>query len=76
MITRQNFLIVISCALVAWGGAGLNTRLGLRGTDGLNLAIFAIGIVMIAQVPYLALSGRLARIESSLARRTDSTTKQ
>lgn len=50
-------------------GSILSRHLGLTGSDGLLLPGFAVGIVMLSQVPLRSLNQRIAVLEKQLAER-------
>ena len=60
------FLGIIGAALMGWGGSALDIRLGLAGWHRADVAIFALGIVLLAQVPALLLGERVRDLESAL----------
>ena len=59
--------ITVGAGLTAWSGAALNTELGFTGAGGIHLAMFAVGIVLLSQVPTIGLAARLAHLESLLS---------
>jgi hypothetical protein len=58
---------ILGAAAMGWGGASLDARLGLTGWHSADLAIFAVGVVFLGQLPSLLNTARIRRLEAELA---------
>ena len=63
MTKSQALVGVLGAVLMSWGGASIDSHLALGGGDRADVAFFAIGVILLAQLPYLSLSARLRRLE-------------
>jgi hypothetical protein len=57
---------LLGAAFMAWGGAGITAALGLVGWAQVNVSIFAVGIILLAQAPYFSLLSRIRQLEREL----------
>lgn len=63
-------LIIIGTILMAGCGSVLGRHIGLVGLEQLYVAGFAIGIILLGQVPAIALRKRIILLEEQLSRST------
>jgi hypothetical protein len=52
---------------MGWGGSALDSRLGLSGFHSADLAIFAIGLILLGQLPSIQNRERIRLLEAELA---------
>lgn len=62
-MNKSTLMTVSGAALMSWGGSSITA--GLRFTDWrqVNVALFAIGIILLAQAPLLSLRARIRKLE-------------
>lgn len=65
------FATVIGAILMAGCGSALGRHMGLVDLESILMAGFALGVVMLGQVPALTLRQRVVALEAQLARDTD-----
>jgi hypothetical protein len=65
-MSKSNLGIAIGAALMAWGGSSITSALGFVGWRQVNVALFAIGIVILAQAPFASMNARMRRLEDVL----------
>jgi hypothetical protein len=65
---------MIGAAAMGWGGSALDSRLGLEGWHSADLAIFAVGIILLGQLPALLLRQRVRELEAALKQRDSNVT--
>ena len=53
------FLALGGAVMLAWGGARIGTRLGTDLWTQIDVAVFAVGIAMMARIPYVRLAARV-----------------
>jgi len=63
------FVGIVGAALMGWSGSALDSRLGLEGWHRADLAVFAVGVILLGQLPALLLRHRVSQLESALKRR-------
>ena len=63
-MNKSGLMTVLGAALMAWGGSSITAGLGFTDWRQVNVALFAIGIILLAQVPYLSLRARIRRLEA------------
>ena len=62
--------VFVGAALMVWGGSSITAGLGFTDWHQVNVALFAIGIILLAQVPYLSLRARIQKLEAVTQSRT------
>ncbi len=62
-MSKYSVMTVVGSALMAWGGASITAGLGFTDWRQVNVALFAIGIILLAQAPYLQLRSRICELE-------------
>jgi hypothetical protein len=67
MTTSGAAVGALGAAAMGWGGSALDSRLGLSGSHSADLAIFAIGVVFLGQLPAVVLGARVKRLEAELS---------
>ncbi len=67
-MSKSNVSIAIGAALMAWGGSSITSALGFVGWRQVNVAMFALGIVMLAQARYESMDARMRRLEDASKR--------
>lgn len=67
-MSKANVSIAIGAALMAWGGSSITSALGFVGWRQVNVAVFALGIVLLAQARYQSLETRMRRLEDESKR--------
>ncbi len=69
---RANTQVIIGTILMAGCGSAISTYFGFTALQTALLAGFAVGIVLLGQVPSLALRARVAQLEARLAASSNS----
>ena len=60
---KSTLMTVLGALLMGWGGSSITTALGFTDWRQVNVALFAIGIIFLAQAPYLSLRERIQKLE-------------
>jgi hypothetical protein len=61
------FELIIGAALMSWGGASITNALGFSGWRQMDVPIFAIGIIVLAQAQNRSLVARIRDLENGKA---------
>ncbi len=64
-MSKTNVSIAVGAALMAWGGSSITSALGFVGWRQANVAVFALGIVMLAHARYQSIETRMRRLEDA-----------
>jgi hypothetical protein len=64
-MNRAKLQTLLGAAAMGWGGASITAALGFTGWKQVNVALFAVGIVLLGQAPLHALHARIARLEKA-----------
>ena len=64
-MNKSGLMTVFGAALMAWGGSSITAGLGLTDWRQVNVALFAIGIIFLAQAPLLSLRARIRKLEAA-----------
>ena len=59
----SRFELLGGLALMSWGGAGITKALGLTGWHQFDVTLFAIGIILVAQLQNRSLHARIRELE-------------
>ena len=65
---RPFLMTLIGIALMAWGGQSITSGLEFTGWRQANVALFALGIIIVAQAPMLSLRVRIRELEKTTGR--------
>ncbi len=63
-MNKSTLMTALGAALMAWGGSSITAGLGFTDWRQVNVALFAIGIILLAQAPYLSLRTRIRKLEA------------
>jgi hypothetical protein len=61
---KSTLMTVIGAALMGWGGSSITAGLGFTDWRQVNVALFAVGIIFLAQVPCISLHARIRKLEA------------
>ena len=65
-MNRTMLMTLVGAALMGWGGSSITSGLGFNDWRQVNVALFAIGIIFLAQAPFLSLRARIQKLEAEL----------
>lgn len=63
-MNKSTLMTLIGAALMGWGGSSISTGLGFTGWREATVALFAIGIIFLAQAPFVSLRARIQKLEA------------
>lgn len=72
-MSRPFMMMLIGAALMAWGGQSITSGLDFTGWRQVNVALFALGSIILAQVPMLSLRARIRELEKTTGRALEET---
>ena len=64
-MSKSNVSIAVGAAMMAWGGSSITSALGFVGWRQVNVALFALGIIFLAQARYESIDARMRRLEDA-----------
>jgi hypothetical protein len=64
-MSRANTILAIGVALTVWGGSSITSALGFSGWRRMDVTLFALGIMILAQARYDAIDARMRRLEDA-----------
>ena len=65
-MSRGFAIFCLGALLMGWGGSSITQRVGFTGWRSADVALFAVGIILLAQAPSYELRERVRRLESQL----------
>jgi hypothetical protein len=64
-MNKSALMTVCGAALMGWGGSNITAGLGFTDWRQVNVALFALGIILLAQAPVLSLRARIRKLEAA-----------